>query len=100
VAASPGKWQRGFLPELVSFLQSGACLAIDCPEQLSPETITAKARQLEMELSVEVLACLSSAKVTNFRVLEGIILRLQAISNLTDVLISVSLAQDCLRDLE
>jgi chromosomal replication initiator protein len=98
-AASPGKWQRGFLPELKSFLQSGSCLAIVCTEQLSPETITAKAKQLEMELPDEVVACLSSARVNNFRVLEGIILRLHAISNLTGVPISVSLTQDCLRDL-
>ena len=99
-ASSPGKWQRGFLPELKSFLLSGACLAVDCPEQLSPDNIAAKARQLEVELPTEVVACIFSARVTNFRLLEGIILRLHAISNLTDVPISVSLAQDCLRDLE
>ena len=98
-AASPGKRQRGFLPGLVSFLQSGACVAADCPEQLSPENIAAKARQLEMELQDEVVACLSSARVTNFRVLEGVILRLHAIANLTGVPITVALLRDCLRDL-
>jgi hypothetical protein len=102
IAAAQAPWRHepsGFLPALVTLLQAGTALEAVCPEQLYPEIILDKARLLEVALPDAVVALLVAARVTNFRVLEGVIVRLHALSALGGVPLTAELARACLRDL-